>query len=106
MKKPSGKKIFLYAINIVVFCILVGVWLIFAAAGEFYLTTFFCLLLEFLFLFGSIMIYHMSIISGVMKKQDERTEADRKKREEAEKAARERRLGKTNKDSADDRAKE
>ena len=52
------------------------------------------------------MIYHMSIISGVMKKQDERTEADRKKREEAEKAARERRLGKTNKDSADDRAKE
>lgn len=39
----------------------------------------------------TLIVYHLSIISGVMAKQNERAEADRKKREEAEKAALERR---------------
>ena len=76
-----GKKIFLYVVNIVIFALLILLFISFWASGEILTGFIACAALEFLFLFGSIIVYHLSIISDVMTKQNERAEKDRQQRE-------------------------
>lgn len=76
-----GKKIFLYVVNIVIFALLILLFISFWASGEFLTGVIACVALEFMFLFGSIIVYHLSIISDVMTRQNERAEKDRQQRE-------------------------
>lgn len=76
-----GKKIILYVVNIVIFALLILLFISFWASGEILTGFIACAALEFLFLFGSIIVYHLSIISDVMTKQNERAEKDRQQRE-------------------------
>ena len=69
-----GKKIFLYVINVIIFALLILLFISFWASGEILTGFIACAALEFLFLFGSIIVYHLSIISDVMTRQNERAE--------------------------------
>ena len=76
-QKMPRKKLLLYVFNIAVPILLIGLFFFFWAMQEMLLGVIACLLLELVFLFGSIIAYHISIISAVMSKQNERAEKDR-----------------------------